>query len=361
MSRLNAYVLRAFLRPLFLGIGALLIMTLLADLMEKLDKFLAGRASVGAVAGYLAALIPLRLVEILPVACLLAALFALGRLSRHQEITASLGGGIHPWTLVKPIVGAGAALSLFSWAVAEGINPWAGKITTRLWDSHVRHLPGGGNDRFDNLVTVGRDGTFYLFHHLSAKDGDARGVHITATQGGRPLRQWDAEEARWDGHQWILTNGFMRQFDAKGTTIVHQREFKKLPVTPLESPRDLAPPAVDTENMNYRELNRLLRQRRFLGLPTRREEVDLQTKLAFPWANFIVLFVGIPLAFSKRGGKVRAIATATGVAFVYFGFMQVGRALGQRPWCPPIVGAWMANVVFLTVGGILFRRLRRRA
>jgi lipopolysaccharide export system permease protein len=84
-------------------------------------------------------------------------------------------------------------------------------------------------------------------------------------------------------------------------------------------------------------------------------------KLALPWANLIVLILGIPFAFQKSGGKVKAVGFALGVAFFYFGLMQVGRAVGQKTWCAPWLGAWMTNLVFLGVGGWMFLRMRKLA
>ena len=59
---------------------------------------------------------------------------------------------------------------------------------------------------------------------------------------------------------------------------------------------------------------------------------------------FIVLFLAIPFAFQKSGGKVKAIGLALAVAFSYFGLMEVGGALGQKSCFPPLLAAWMANL-----------------
>jgi lipopolysaccharide export system permease protein len=114
----------------------------------------------------------------------------------------------------------------------------------------------------------------------------------------------------------------------------------------------------DPEEMNRREIKQNIARFRILGNPIRKMQVEFHMKSALPWANFIIILLGIPFAFNKRGGKVRAVAVALAVAFSYFGLIQVGRALGQKIWCPPFLGAWLANIVFLAVGARLFWRMR---
>jgi lipopolysaccharide export LptBFGC system permease protein LptF len=48
------------------------------------------------------------------------------------------------------------------------------------------------------------------------------------------------------------------------------------------------------------------------------------------------------------------------LTLAYLGFMQFGKALGQRV-VPPWAGAWIGNFVFLVIGAILWFRMRRSA
>ncbi|MBP8004796.1 MAG: LptF/LptG family permease [Elusimicrobia bacterium] len=114
MTRLGRYVLKSFLKPLLFSYGAMTLLVLMAELMERLDKIIAGKADLGVIARYLLALWPVRSLELLPVAALLAILLSLGQLSRRMEITAAMSGGVHPWKLTAPLLSMGVVLSLFS-------------------------------------------------------------------------------------------------------------------------------------------------------------------------------------------------------------------------------------------------------
>jgi lipopolysaccharide export system permease protein len=47
------------------------------------------------------------------------------------------------------------------------------------------------------------------------------------------------------------------------------------------------------------------------------------------------------------------------LGFAYYGFLRAGQALGYTGHVPPALAAWMGNLVFGIVGGLLFWRANR--
>src|SRR5262245_20251061 len=117
MTKLQRYVFLSFLSPLCVGYGAMAILVVLSEFLERLDKMMAGKTGILLVIQYLAVLLPVRSIEIFPVAALLATLFSLGNLSHRREIIAAMAVGIHPWRLVQPLIWMGLALSMFAWGL----------------------------------------------------------------------------------------------------------------------------------------------------------------------------------------------------------------------------------------------------
>lgn len=360
MTRITRYFLIEFIKPALFSIGTLAILIMVSELMEHLDKFIAGKAGVRLVADYLISILPMRFTEILPVALLLATLFALGNLSRRQEITAAMSGGIHPWTCVKPLLICGVFVSLASWAVSEWIVPASNAHAKAIWKMEVRKYAFLRQTRFDQLTVGGRGGVFYAIGTLESDKDRMYNVAVDFFQNGRIAKQVQAKEAFWKDGQWTFSGGMERHY-GPAMDIIEQIPFDQKIVELKEKPSDLIPQEPDADEMSYADYKHHLDRLKNLGVPTRRQQVDLFIKIAFPWANFIVLLLGIPFAFQKTGGKVKAIGLALGVAFLYFGLMQVGRALGQKSWCNPMLGAWLANLVFLIYGGWMFLRMRKLA
>ncbi|HRY30236.1 MAG TPA: LptF/LptG family permease [Elusimicrobiota bacterium] len=360
MNRITKYFLEEFLQPLFVSYGALVILVLVAELMEQMDKFISGKAGVWMVMQYLLSLLPMRSMEVLPVAVLLATLFSLGNLSRRQEITAAMSGGIHPWRCVKLLLATGALLSVLTLALSEWVVPFANRHAKKIWKMDIRHLGSFRQTRFDNLTMAGQGGVFYSIGTLDVEKGILEDLVVEWFENGRPRRQIQAEKAEWrPGEGWVFNNGVERIFSDDAFALATQTPFSEKTVALEASPEDLIPKEPEAEEMNYKQYNRHIRRLRRLGVSTRRQEVELHMKLAFPLTSFIVLLLGIPFGFQKTGGKVKAIGMALAVAFFYFGLMEVGRAVGQKSWCPTILAAWLANLVFLGVGGWLFVRMRK--
>jgi lipopolysaccharide export system permease protein len=356
-SRITRYFLAEFLRPMVVSFAALIVLVMVAEVMEHLDKFIAGKAGLGLVLQYLVSLMPLRGLEVLPVAALLATLFSLGNLSHRNEITAAMSGGIHPWRCVQLILLFGAGLSVLALGVSEWLAPRATRHAKTLWKLDIRHFASLRQTSFESVTAAGEDGLFYTIGLLDLGENRLEHPVVEWTEAGRPARLLAAGAARWEEGHWVFRDGAEWRFDADSRP-GSPEAFEERRLDLKESPEELVPQDPESEEMNYREFNRYLRRLRTLGVPTRKQEVELHMKLAFPLTSLIVMLLGIPFAFRKSGGKVRAVGLALGAVFFYFGLMEVGRALGQKPWCPPIAGAWLANAVFIAGGLWRFVRMK---
>jgi lipopolysaccharide export system permease protein len=361
VNKITRYFLAQFLHPLGVSVGALLVLVLVSELMEHMDKFIAGNAGVLLVGEYLLSLLPMRTVEVLPVAVLLATLFSLGNLSRRNEIIAAMSGGIHPWRCVQMILLCGAALSLAALLLSELIIPLTNRHAKTLWKMDIRHFASLRQTTFENLTVAGEGGVFYSLGLLDVEAKRVENVVVETVQGGLPKRHVQAKSGEWTPEGWVFRDGVERVYRPDGSGMEKQEPFRERTVSLKEAPEDLVPQEPDSEEMNYKQFKRHVRRLRTLGVSTRRQDVELAMKLAFPWTSLIVMFIGIPFAFQKSGSKVKAVGVSLAVAFLYFGLMEVGRALGQKPWCPAWFGAWLANLLFLSFGLWRFNKMKELA
>jgi lipopolysaccharide export system permease protein len=74
-------------------------------------------------------------------------------------------------------------------------------------------------------------------------------------------------------------------------------------------------------------------------------------KIAFPFICPILTLVGIPLALRrKKGGIPLSITFAIGISFLYLMIFGLSRSLAISGALPPILGAWVANLLFSFFG-----------
>ena len=72
----------------------------------------------------------------------------------------------------------------------------------------------------------------------------------------------------------------------------------------------------------------------------------------------MLTLVGIPLAIRKRrGGIPLSITIAIGISFLYLLTFGLSRSLALSGALPPVLGAWLANLLFSLFGIYLMLRV----
>src|SRR5436190_8274621 len=123
MRLLDRYLLRELLVPFGYCLGSILIFWVSSELFKDLGDFQKNQMRVGDIAEYYLVKMPDLLGYILPIALLLAVLYALTQHARHQEITAMRAAGISLWRLAAPYFGVGFVATLLLFAINEIWSP----------------------------------------------------------------------------------------------------------------------------------------------------------------------------------------------------------------------------------------------
>jgi lipopolysaccharide export system permease protein len=97
------------------------------------------------------------------------------------------------------------------------------------------------------------------------------------------------------------------------------------------------------------------------GYKATRYEVDLHNKLALPLASLLMVMIATPLSIQqvRSGGASKGIAIAVFIAFIYWGLVSIGTALGRSGTLPPQESAWLANVFFAVASVYILFRMQR--
>jgi lipopolysaccharide export LptBFGC system permease protein LptF len=129
-----------------------------------------------------------------------------------------------------------------------------------------------------------------------------------------------------------------------------------------DSPQELLVESKEPEEMGYNDLVRYIDDRQRLGADTQQEQVDLHMKVAYPFANFVILIFGIALVGSASHASRQSGTVGFGLALfltiIFWGFLRVGQGIGYGGGLPPAIAAWLANGIFGLVGLVLLARAR---
>ena len=357
MKTLDRYVLRQFFRIFAVCVIGVPFIFIIINLTEQIDDYLAKDLTSGSILAHYVYQIPYYVLLSFPIAALLAAVFTISNMTRHFEVSAAKAGGVSFYRLVAPVLEVGMLISV----VALGLTEVVPAANRRSEDA----LGETASQRAGNRVSFifrGEEGRYYYIRRLAAGRGEIDDILIVREGSGYVYPSYDAAatEARWDKdrQRWVMEAGRLRYFPERDGTLefrfdeLWQRGFTETPDELLARPKG-------EEEMGFAELGRYIEAIERSGSKTGKLRVEQQLKLAFPFTCFIIVMFGLPLANSSRkGGASLSIGIALGTTILFLILVRVAQAMGAADVIPPVAAAWLANVVFLVAGLILFWRVK---
>ncbi len=364
---MDRYILREFLLYLLLGLSTFVGMFLVVDLFEKIDTFIDHKARVVHVLTYYANSLPLIIIQTLPVAMLLGSILSLGQLRKFNEITAMQSSGLSPLRITRPLLIAALLITVGAYVVSEEFVPDAYQRQKHTMDVQIKkkHPKGARSQR--DIFYMGRGGRVYIareFRPARESMADLSIQSFASVDGKqRTTSRVDAAAAYWhDGH-WQLQDGFARRFlpDSLSAAGEVGASFRRYGDTRLEErPDEFAEIESDPFNMNRRQLSEYIGRIRDSGARVTQYVTDYHLRAAFPLSNFIMVLLGSCLSLRiMRGTLALGFGLSISLGFAYYGFLRVGQALGYNGAVPPLLAAWLGNLVFLVIGALLFWRANR--
>src|SRR5678815_2340155 len=122
----------------------------LADVFEKMDNFIDNQARLSSVLRYFGYKIADIVRLTLPVVVLLATLFTLGVMARHNEIVALLASGISLLRISRPILVMAVLAMIASGVLSEVIVPRTNARMERIKNVEIdKHPPTDAPIRYD--------------------------------------------------------------------------------------------------------------------------------------------------------------------------------------------------------------------
>jgi lipopolysaccharide export system permease protein len=355
----DRYVLSGFWRNLGIGLIAFTVIYITVDVSEEIDVYIDNHAHLADILLYYAYKIPSILVLIMPVAVLLATIFAIGKLSRENELTALISSGTPLARVGAPIVVSSVIISLCMIAAGEFVVAKASHESLTLKRVKIdKNMKEESAFYRDNVHYQGEHGRTYYGEHYDVLLKAFTNIAIYEYRGGSLARRIDAAKGYWDGAEWVFLNGATREFTPSGEKITTftKMDMKDLP----ERPEDFAKEELDPDEMNYRQLKAYIGKVLRSGESVDKYRVDLYFKFSFPFTSLIFAVIGTALSSAKRKPSM---ATGFGltlfISFTYYTVLRIGQSLGHSGVIGPVFGAWMGNIAFVFVGGVLLYRANR--
>ena len=375
MRLLDRYLLRELLLPLAYCLVGFLTFFIVFDLFGSVDDFQKRNLTTPDVLEYYFDRMPEFLVAsyVVPMALLLAMLYALTSHARHNELTAMRAAAISLWRITVPYFAVGVFFSMAVFYVNEQVLPASMEAAERVMSRHATDQPKVVDKTWKRNV--------FFLNPLANRTWRIGAYHLQQNVMWNPQFDWHrpdgtrvqliAERARWIDRQWVFTNVERLEFSTAVNALpnisrTNELIFEELTETPriikseikisgIESLKSLRKTQLSSlEIIDYLKLHPRLERKKYYSLRTM-----LHSRLAMPWICLIVVFIAVPFGvLPGRRNVFVGVASSVFICFAFFIMKELTIALGSGGYAPPWVAAWVPNILFATAGIVMMWRVR---
>lgn len=361
---LDRYLLRNFLGPLVLCLGGITAIFISMDLLNNANDFTG--YGMGQVFLYYAGQTPRIIVTVAEAALLLATLFSLGKMSRHNELSAYGTAGRSVLRSLRPMLLSALWVSLAVLAMNYHLAPEAERAKEEKEARRKAGTDAARDTAVSNVLYRNRDARrTWCLHRVPYNLRSENPIQEVAVwqqnAAGDLTESWFARGGYWLAAtgEWQLRQVVNFTFmDSAGQPLRTPRrtEFPGLTMTSWpETPAAMLSDKLDPEFLGVPGLLSCLKSR--ATLPDKAiagYETTLQWRFALPFRCFLIVLLAAPLGIvaSRRnvlGGVTAAIAIFMALRFLSTIVLKAGEGM----YFSPAVAAWSVNLVFTAVGALL--------
>lgn len=349
MRILDKFLSKEYLRLYFVFILFFIAIFLLTDFFTSIHNLKKG-AKIWDVIQYYFLQIPYLFNFLSPMAVIVSTLFLITHLTGTHQIQATQIAGISFKRTALPLLTIGLIIG-FVVIFADQTLIFKANVTAEKLKQENFLGPPRKKVQKNIFIHVPPS---YLFYIRSFNPEAGRMENVFIYEKSTPGTVILAKEGKWTGKEWILYQGMRYRLNEKMEGIPFAEKTLPLDRKPSYFSRKYFPP----EKMNIAELQRYISEYRKSGFKTLDLETELNFKISYPFTNFILLFLGIPVGLVlRKGGRGASFALGLIISFAYYEAMALLKTLGENGIVSPFLAAWAPNLIFLAGGIYLFTRV----
>lgn len=375
---IDRYMLRQFVQVLVICFLSLIGLYIVIDAFGHLDHFVDYSEKHGSLLGTLAGFYAYRAIAFFDrtsgVLTLIALMFTVTWIQRHQEMTALLAAGVTRTRVLRPVVLAAIGVSLVAAANRELVMPairhQLALDSKNLGGEQEAHM----QSRFDSQTDILLGGNKIVPAEKKIVGPNFVLPRQLGPFGGRPLT---AVEAHFLPANGDLPSGYLLNGVSEPKALLTQPALlldgKPVVMTPIGndwlapdqvfvvsgvSLEFLAAGAAWSDFASTPEMIRELRSPSVdLGADVR---VTIHKRFLQPFLDTTLLFLGLPFVVSRTTrNPFLSIGLSLAVVTVFMLVVLGAQSLGSSGWLAPPLAAWLPLIIFAPVAAAMFDSLRQ--
>lgn len=355
---LQTYFVKKFLAVLTFALIGFMALVVVIDMVDNMDRFLDRNAAAHQILSYYFYWAPTQIVRVVPVAMLLAILFATASLVKHNELLAIRSSGFGLFRLFWPVFVLSLILAGVVFLLGEYVVPFASSQSEYIKKIEIEKQAAADPEQASVFLAAPGGWIFYF----GGFDPNAKRAYTILAQrfvNGKLAEVIEAEALDFSGKYWVLEQGRHRRFPDEGKE--NFTTFARLQMLDMTtSPAKLLRRKEEPNQMTFSELATVIAAKSRAGQPTVKEQVGLHMKISLPLLNALIVFIGAPIAVKiRKSGFALNFIIAVAIAFLGIVLFRLFQTLGETGSLPVLVAAWGIDVLFFLAGLSLLYWARR--
>ena len=358
ISRLDRYIIGKFIGTYIYAIILIISISIVFDVNENLAKFTQYHAPLKAIVfDYYMNFVPYFANLFSPLFVFLAVIFFTSKLAGNSEIIAMLAAGISFKRLMRPYMISCVLISALSFYLSAYVIPHGTVIRQNFETMYKNKKRVTAADNV--MLQVGKGVIAYIQHYdNSMKKG--YGFSLDRFEDKKLVSHMTAMEVQYDTisdskYHWTVNNWKIREL--RGLREHITSGISKDTIIQME-PTDLVYSKGQQETFTSPELKEYISKQIDRGSSNVVQyQVEYHKRIASSFASFILTTIGLSLSSRKRkGGMGMYLGIGLALSFTYILLQTVSSTFAVNADAPPILAAWIPNLIFAVVAWFCYRK-----
>ena len=361
IKRLDWYIIKKFVGYYFFSIALIISIAIVFDFNENLAKFSENHAPMRAIIfDYYANFVPYFANLFSALFVFIAVILFTTKMAGNSEIIAILASGTSFKRLMRPYMLTCVMLSALSYSLSAYVIPHGTVIRQNFENMYKKKAK---NTSADNVQLQVDRGVIAYIQHYDNTTKRGYGFCLDKFQEKKLVSHLTAMEVQYDTisdskYHWKIRNWKVRKLQGMKEHITSGAEKDTLITM---EPTDLVYSKGQQETFTSPELKEYINKQIDRGSSNVVQyQVEYHKRIAASFASFILTIIGLSLSAKKRkGGMGMALGVGLALSFGYIMLQTVSATFAIQANFPPMLAAWMPNILFAVVAYFCYRNAPR--
>ena len=359
IRRIDRYISSKFLSTYIFLIAIIVVIAIIFDYNEKIDKFASSNATWQQVVfDYYLNFVPYFVNLFSPLFVFIAVIFFTSKLADNSEIIAMKSTGMSFKRLLRPYFYSAALIALCTFMLGAYVIPRGNVERVNFENTYIKKKTD--ITAVDNVQMQVDTGVVAYITHFDNTNKSGYGFSLDKFVNKKLVSHLTAQNIQYDTLSARRFSWTLRYYTIR--TLKGMREEitsgERLDTIIIMEPKDFFYVRGQQETMTVPQLSEFIDRQRLRGAAgISTFEVEYHKRFAMPFAAFILTLIGVSLSCEKRkGGMGTSIGIGIALSFSYILFQTISSTFALNAGLPAMIAVWIPNILFAIIAFVLYRR-----